>query len=144
MAQKSLADISKKMSGIDIAMLSTKTEHGQIASRPMSNNGDVEYDGDSYYFTWERSRLVDDVERDAHVSLAFSQAPGLLLGGGLYVAVEGRADIIRDKTQFEAHWNADLDSWFEQGVDTPGIVMVKVHADRIAYWDGQDQGEIIL
>jgi general stress protein 26 len=144
MAQKSLADISKKMSGIDIAMLSTKTENGQIASRPMSNNGDVEYDGDSYYFTWEQSRLVDDVKRDAQVSLAFSQAPGLLAGGGLYVAVEGRADIIRDKTQFEAHWNADLDSWFEQGVDTPGIVMVKVHAERIAYWDGQDQGEIIL
>lgn len=144
MGQKSLPDLARKMSGIDIAMLSTKTERGQIASRPMSNNGDVAYDGDSYYFTWEQSRLVHDIERDAHVALAFSQAPGLLGGHGLYVAVEGRADVIRDKAQFEAHWNGDLDDWFKQGADTPGIVMLKVVAERIAYWDGQDQGEIVL
>jgi len=144
MGHKTLSDLSRKMSGIDIAMLSTKTDDGQIASRPMSNNGDVEYDGDSYYFTREESRLVSDIEHDAHVSLAFFSKPGLLGGNGLYIAVEGHAQVIRDKAQFEEHWTRDLDAWFEQGVDTPGVVMLKVHADRIAYWDGGDQGEIKL
>ena len=52
--------------------------------------------------------------------------------------------MIRDKAAFEAHWNKDLDVWFEKGVDTPNLVLIKVHATRIKYWDGEDQGEIIV
>ena len=54
MSDKSIDEISKRMAGIDIAILSTHTENGQIANRPMSNNGDVTYDGTSYYFTFDR------------------------------------------------------------------------------------------
>ncbi len=144
MTQKSLADLAEKMRGIDIAMLSTKTEGGEIASRPMSNNGDVDYDGDSFFFTWGSSRVVDDIESDDRVGLAFSVEPGLLTGGGLFVAVEGRAQVIRDKAQFEAHWVTDLKVWFKQGVDTPDLVLIKVHAKRIKYWEGQDEGEVKL
>jgi len=45
MSKMSVADIAKEMAGIDIAILSTHTENGEIANRPMSNNGDVAYDG---------------------------------------------------------------------------------------------------
>ena len=34
-------------------MLNTHTDGGQIATRPMSNNRDVEYDGDSWFFVAE-------------------------------------------------------------------------------------------
>jgi general stress protein 26 len=139
---KTLEDLASDMAGIDICMLATRTDDGQITSRPMSNNGDAEYDGDSFYFTRETSRVVHEIQRDPKVSLAFSTAPGLLAGAGLYVSVEGQAQVIRDKAQFEDHWTPDLDIWFEQGVDTPGVVMLKVHADRIRYWAGEDQGEI--
>jgi general stress protein 26 len=142
MSQQSLTDLAAKMRGIDIAILSTKTESGQIASRPMSNNGDVEYDGDSYYFTYEQARTVRDIERDPEVSLAFSSKPGLLGGGGLYVAVEGKARLIRDKAAFKEHWKPDLEVWFERGVDTPGLVLIKVEAERIKFWDGNEDGEI--
>ena len=54
MHHKTIGEISKRMAGIDIAVLSTHTEGGQIANRPMSNNGDVEYDGTSYYFTYDK------------------------------------------------------------------------------------------
>ena len=141
MSQQSLTDLAAKMRGIDIAMLSTKTESGQIASRPMSNNGDVEYDGDSYYFTYEQARTVREIERDPEVSLAFSSKPGLL-NGGLYVAVEGKARLIRDKAVFKEHWTPDLETWFERGVETPGLVLIKVEAERIKYWDGNEDGEI--
>jgi general stress protein 26 len=53
MSGKSPSDLAKKMREIDITMLSTHAENGAIAGRPMSNNGEVDYDGDSYYFTWE-------------------------------------------------------------------------------------------
>ena len=53
-----LKDISEKMRDIDFAMLSTKTEGGAIAGRPMSNNRQVDYDGDNYFFTCEDPEAV--------------------------------------------------------------------------------------
>lgn len=136
MADKTLSELSSKMAAIDIAMLSTHTEGGNIASRPMSNNGEVDKDGDSYYFTWEESRMVSDIEADARVSLAFQGSKGFM------VAIEGRAELVRDKGRFQEHWTPDLDAWFKQGVDTPGVVMIKVHAERAHYWDGEESAEL--
>ena len=73
MTRKSLAEISKEMAGIDIAILSTHTGGGEIANRPMSNNGDVAYDGTSYYFTYERARAVSDIQGNPKVALGFSR-----------------------------------------------------------------------
>jgi general stress protein 26 len=138
MSGKSLADLSRKMRDIDIAMLSTHGDDGAIASRPMSNNRDVEYDGDSYYFTWEGAHMIPHIERDRKVSLAFQGQDRFM------VAVEGEAELIRDRSQFEAHWTPDLDKWFKNGIETEGIVLIKVHALNIHYWDGEEEGEIEL
>lgn len=142
MSGMTLQDLSKKMQGIDFAMLNTHAESGEIAARPMSNNGDVEYDGDSYYFTYEKARMVSEIERDAQVGLSFTGNKGLLGKPPIFISVEGKAELIRDKATFEEHWTKELDRWFEQGVDTPGVVMIKVHASRIHYWDGEEGGEI--
>jgi general stress protein 26 len=142
MNQMTLQELAKKMAGIDFAMLSTHTSDGSVAARPMSNNGDVEYDGDSFYFTYENARTVGDIERDANVGLSFQGAKGLFGKPPLFVSVEGKAELIRDKSQFEAHWTKELDYWFKQGIDTPGIVLIKVHAVRVHYWDGEDEGEV--
>jgi general stress protein 26 len=144
MTEKTLAEVAEKMRGIDLAMLCTNTADGGIASRPMSNNGDVDYDGDSYYFANGTAHLVAEIERDANVTLAFARPPGLLTGAPLFISVAGSAHLIRDKAAFAEHWNTDLDAWFEQGIDTPGLVMVKVHAARIKYWHGEDQGEVLV
>ena len=126
------------MREIDIAMLMTRTDGGAIAGRPMSNNGDVEYDGDSYYFTMSDARMVADIEADPTVSLAF-QGDDMFM-----VAVQGKGDIVRDKAAFGDHWNPDLDDWFEDGVDTAGLVMIKVSAERVHYWGGEENGEVKL
>jgi general stress protein 26 len=67
MSEMTLADVSKAMSEIDFAMLSTRAVSGDIAARPMSNNGDVEFKGDSYFFSWEKAHSVADIERDPRV-----------------------------------------------------------------------------
>ncbi|CUU17983.1 general stress protein CDS [Bradyrhizobium sp.] len=104
MSKKSLAGIAKEMAGIDIAILSTHTENGDVA-------------------------------------LGFSSEAGLF-AEGIYVAVEGTAELIRDKAVFHQHWTSDLDKWFENGVDTPGIVLIKVRANRATYWKGREEGEV--
>jgi general stress protein 26 len=143
MKQKTLEDISERMAGIDIAVLSTHTEGGQIANRPMSNNGDVAYDGTSYYFTFEEARAVRDIQANPNVALGFVGEGGIFTDA-IYVAVEGSAELVRDKAAFKAHWTSDLDRWFEKGVDTPNIVLIKVKATRITYWDGEEEGEVTV
>ncbi len=144
MSQLTLPDLSKRMAEIDFAMLSTRAKGGQIAARPMSNNGDVEYKGDSFFFSHGNTHTIDDIGRDPQVGLTFTGAKGLLGKPPIFISVEGKAELIRDKAQFEAHWTKELDYWFEQGIDTPGIVLIKVHASRIHYWDGKDEGEFAV
>lgn len=144
MSTMTLAGLSEKMRDIDFTMMFTRSQDGQLAGRPMSTNGDVEYDGDSYYFTLDKTRTVDDIERDATVGLSFQGSESLFGKPPLFISVEGQAALIRDKLAFEAHWTSGLDAWFEQGVDTPGLVLIKVHATRIHYWEGMDQGEVSL
>ena len=139
---KTLADLSEKMRDIDFAMLSTHAEGGAIGARPMSNNRDVEYDGTSFYFTNEETRMVADIARDAQVGLSFLGKSGILGMRPFFVAVESGAALIRDKAQFAEHWTSDLDRWFADGVDTPGLVLIRVQAERVHYWDGEDEGEI--
>ncbi|MFD1703681.1 pyridoxamine 5'-phosphate oxidase family protein [Methylopila henanensis] len=57
---------------------------------------------------------------------------------------EGEAELIRDRAAFAAHWTKDIDRWFPNGIDTPGIVLIKVRAERIHWWDGEDEGEIVV
>ena len=140
----SLTDVAAKMRDIDFAVLSTRTEGGAIAGRPMSNNRDVDFDGDSYFFTLEDTRTVADIERDPQVGLGYQAKSGMLGMRPFFLTVEGRASLIRDKAQFAAHWTKDLDRWFEQGTDTPGLVLIKVSAERLHYWDGYEEGELSL
>ena len=141
---KTLADIAEAMRDIDFTMLSTRAEGGEIGARPMSNNRDVDYDGDSWFFALADTRTVIDIARDPQVGLVLQGKSGLFGKPPMFISVEGRAELIRERKQFVAHWDKDLERWFEQGVDTPGLVLIKVHATRIHYWDGEDQGEVAL
>jgi general stress protein 26 len=144
MSTLTIAEISEKMADIDFTMLSTHTDNGDIATRPMSNNEDVEFDGDSYYFSYEQARTISDIQRNPKVSLSFQAGKSLLGKPGMMITVQGHAHLIHDKNEFEAHWSSDLDRWFKQGTDTPGMVLIKISAHRIHYWDGEDQGEVTL
>lgn len=135
---KCFTDLADDMARMDIAILSTVTSDGSIAGRPMSNNSEVKYDGTSYYFTMEDTRTVGDVQANPNVGLGFQGRDGF------YLAVEGKAELIRDKGAFKEHWTSDIDTWFADGIDTDGLVLVKVVADRAHYWDGRDEGEITM
>ena len=138
MSEKTLSDLATKMADIDVAILSTHGVGGVIASRPMSNNGQVELDGTSYYFTYEDTGAATDIERDNAVSLGFQGSDGF------YLTVEGLAALVRETSRFPEHWTPSLDRWFPDGPETPGLVMIEVEAARLHYWDGMEDGEIRL
>jgi len=138
MADKTLKDVSEIMKDLDLCMLTTTTTDGNLASRPMSNNGEVEYDGNSYFFTWDGSRMAMDIEKDKHVSLTFQK------GTDLYISVTGQASLTNAREEMQGHWVESLNQWFERGLDTPGVVMISVKADRIKYWQNEEEGEVKL
>ena len=121
----SLEDLSRKMKEIDFAMLATHTGGGAIGSRPMSNNR-------------------EDIKADPAVNLSYQGKSGLLGQRPFFLAVEGTAMLIRDKAQFEAHWTKGLERWWPQGTQTPGLVLIRVIGERAHYWDGEEEGELLL
>ena len=144
MGDKSLPDISEAMRDIDFCMLSTRTAAGGIAARPMSNNREVGYDGDSYFFSCDDAHSIGEIEADPNVGLTYHAKDHLLGRPGIFISIEGKAELIRDKAEFEEHWTDGLDRWFRQGVDTPALVLIKVHADKLHYWDGEDEGDVTI
>lgn len=144
MTDYTLKDLAKKMKAIDFTVLSTHSEGGAIAGRPMSNNGDVDYDGDSWFFTSEDTRVVAEIEANPAVGLALQGSKGLLGQPGIFIVIEAEAELIRDKAIFAAHWTKDLERWFKDGLESPGLVLIRASAKRLHYWDGEDEGEVTL
>jgi general stress protein 26 len=58
------------MAKLDFTMMATRSANGTLTARPMSNNGDVEYQGDSYFFAYQNSRKITDLRADSHVTLS--------------------------------------------------------------------------
>lgn len=96
MSKKDLKQLAEKMRDIDFSMLSTHGPGGTIGARPMSNNRDVDYDGDSWFFTTQDTQMVADIERDPQLGLSFQGKAGLLGMRPFFIAIEGQAELIRD------------------------------------------------
>ena len=128
---KAVAELLKKL---DICMLVSRSAAGELHGRPMSNNGEVEYDGDSWFFAFDDSRMVRELEADPRTELAFIDTPN-----GTWINVEGEAEIIRDDVERKKEfWQNDLERWFTKGPEDPNVVLIKVRARHIDAWAGEN------
>lgn len=117
---------------LDICMMVTRTDDG-LRGRPMSNNGEVEWDGDNWFFAARDSRKVVEIDADPSVELAFIDTPN-----GTWINIEGRATVVRDDPERKRQlWQKDLERWFENGPDDEGVVLIKVSARHIDAWAGE-------
>ena len=135
MNKASISTLAKKMKNLDFCMMVTQDGHHGYHSRPMSNNGKVEFDGNSWFFTYEDSRKVKHIRNDQKVSLIY-QTDKML-----FIECYGYASIITQKSIMAEKWLDELTMWFPQGIETPGICMIKVTATRIQFWDKEEEGE---
>ena len=135
MEKASLQTIAEKMKDLDFCMMTTRDEKQVPHSRPMSNNGKVEYDGDSWILTYEDSNKVQQIENDNKVNLIY-QTDDML-----FIDCYGKASIVKDKESLEEKWVDGLEQWFPEGIDTPGICLIKVSAERVTFWHKDQEGE---
>ena len=126
-----LGKLREIIKAVDFCMLTTVDERGDLHSRPMSNNREVEFDGDLWFFTYGSSHKVDEVGRVPKVNAGFAD-----IDGQLYASLTGRAEVVRDRPKIEELWKPHLRAWFPDGVDTPDIALLKVTVERAEYWDG--------
>lgn len=135
MKNASLETIAEKMKDLDFCMMITQDENRNPQSRPMSNNGRVEYDGDSWFFTYEDSNKVRQIKNDNKVNLIY-QTDDLL-----FIECYGTTEVIKDKETLKEKWVDGLEQWFPEGVDTPGICLLKVIAERVTFWHKEEEGQ---
>ena len=113
---------------IDICMFVTRAERG-LRGRPMSNNGEVEYDGDTWFFSYRDTPKVEEIGADPRVDLAY-----IATERGTWLSIEGTAEIVEDDRRKRELWQKDLAAWFETGPDDDRVVLIKVRADRVHGW----------
>lgn len=112
-----------------IAMLTTMTADGRHVSRPMAVQ-DVEFDGDLWFFAYADSDLVAQTATNPQVNVSFSDNKQ-----NAWVSISGAAERTDDRAKAEELWNPMLKAWFPDGLDTPGLTLIKVHSDTAEYWD---------
>ncbi len=125
-----LAKLREIVKAVDICMLTTTDERGDPHSRPMSNNRDIDFDGDLWFFTYGSSHKADEVGRAPKVNASFAD-----IDGQQYASLTGQAEIVRDRQKIEELWKPQLRAWFPDGVETPDIALLKVTVERAEYWD---------
>lgn len=114
---------------IDITMLTTVDAAGRLVSRPMSTR-EMDENGDIWFFTSDETKKAEEVEADRDVNLAYCDAKGMR-----YVSVAGRAALVHDRARMEQLWSPSLDIWFEDGLDTPDIALLKVTPVETEFWE---------
>lgn len=131
--------ISSLMRDLDLCMLTTRASDGTLHSRPMSNNGEVEFGGDVWFFADRRSRKVREIRQDPRVSVSYS-APER----GVWLALEGKASVVTDIEKKKELWLKELERWFQSGPEDDSVVLIKVSADRAEHWGKAGDGVVEL
>lgn len=140
MAKKaSIRRVAKLMRDLDFCMFTTLPARGGTRSRPMSNNREVEFDGDVWFFSSADSRKVRDIKSNPRVHLSYIDP-----GSWRFVSVSGKARIVRDVEKKRELWMKELEQWFEDGPESSAVVLIKVTPNAISYWTKRDAGEITI
>ncbi len=122
---------------IDFTMLTTRDDHGHLVSRPMSTR-EMDAAGDIWFFTSDDTKKVDEVEADHDVGLSYLDAKGMR-----FVSVAGTARIVHDRARMEELYTPSLDVWFEDGLDTPGIALLRVTPRETEFWEPA-HGKVVM
>jgi general stress protein 26 len=105
----------------------------------MSNNRNVEWDGDTWFFAYADSSQAQETAREANVNLAYALPDEIL-----FVAVTGRGEIVKDDAKKRELWYDDLKRWFPEGPDDNKVVLIKVVGKYVHYWSKEGDGELEL
>lgn len=128
-ADDGMTKVGKLVNEIKFAMLTTQCSDGTLHSRPMSTL-QMDEDGYLWFFTGLHSSKIEDIDGQCQVNLAYARSDKQD-----YLSVTGTAEVVRERQKMEALWTPWLKPWFQEGLDDPELVLLKVRIDEADYWD---------
>lgn len=128
--ENDLEKLRELVKDIDFCMLTTVDEGGDLHSRPMSSNGDIDPDGDIWFFTNASSHKVSEIAKLPKVNVSFSDPDNQR-----YVSVSGTAQLVRDRAKIDELWRPEFKIWFPEGKDDPDVALLRVNLEKAEYWD---------
>jgi general stress protein 26 len=129
-AQDDQKHLQQLVSKAQLAMLTTTTSDGEHVSRPMALQ-EAEFDGNLWFFAYETSDVVTQVRAEPEVNVSFTDNDN-----SSWTSISGRAEVVHDRKKAEDLYGRALKIWFPDGLETPGLTLIKVHADSARYWEG--------
>jgi general stress protein 26 len=124
-----LRKLNELIKNARICMFTTMTPEGRHVARPMGLQ-EVEFDGDLWFLTEQSSPKVAEFQQHPQVNISISDQKH-----NAWVSVSGTAELLHDRAKIEELWSPFYKAYFPQGLDTPGLALIKVHADTAEYWD---------
>lgn len=115
---------------IDFCMLTTIDENGDLHSRPMSANGEIDPNGDLWFFTGITSHKVNEVREAPKVNVSFADPKNQR-----YVSITGIAQLVQDRKKIEELWKPEFKMWFPGGKADPDVALLRITLEKGEYWD---------
>ena len=101
--ENDLEKLRELVKDIDFCMLTTVDEGGDLHSRPMSSNGDIDTNGDIWFFTKASSHKVSEIANLPKVNVSFADPDNQR-----YVSVSGTAQLVRDRAKIDELWRPEF------------------------------------
>jgi general stress protein 26 len=128
--ENDLQKLREMVKDIDFCMLTTVDEGGDLHSRPMSSNGDIDQNGDIWFFTNASSHKVSEIAKLPKVNVSFADPDNQR-----YVSVSGTAQLVRDRAMIDELWRPEFKIWFPEGKEDPEVALLRVNLEKAEYWD---------
>lgn len=128
--EDNLQKLREMVKDIDFCMLTTVDENGDLHSRPMSINEQIDPNGDLWFFTGASSHKVSEILRVPRVNVSFADPDNQN-----YVSITGVAQLVRDRNKIAELWKPEFKMWFPEGKDDPDIALLRISLEKAEYWD---------
>ncbi|MDB4942093.1 MAG: ral stress protein 26 [Labilithrix sp.] len=121
------AKLIEAVKKLDTVMLTTAATDGTMHARPMAV-ADAGEGGEIWFVTGKQSEKTHEAASDSAALVTGQQ-------GSLYLTLNGRVEVVEDRARIKALWREPWRAWFPDGVDDPGITLLRLRPEHGEYWD---------
>jgi len=122
--------LKEMLKDIDFCMLTTLDEEGDLHSRPMSLNSDIDDEGNLWFFTSANSLKAHEISASPRVNASFADTDS-----HQYVSVSGSAELVYDRNKIKELWKPILKAWFPDGPDQSDLALLRIRIEKAEFWD---------
>lgn len=137
-ARDQIEKVAELIKDIQFAFLTTVAPDGSLHSRPMGTCKH-RFDGTLYFFTKAPSQKTDEIHREMHAAVTYSNP-----AKQDYVAISGIGLVVRDPRKAEELWTPWMKTWFPKGLMDPELALLRVQAHDVEYWDSPSSALVHL